>query len=42
MRKVAEYEALLQTKEGDTSQLKRDKALLVDHVADLQRQVHLN
>ncbi|XP_070209611.1 paramyosin-like isoform X3 [Littorina saxatilis] len=37
--KVNELEALHQSSEADITQLKRDKVLLVEHVADLQKKI---
>ena len=37
--KLAELEARYEATEHENAQLRRDKMLLVDHVADLQKQV---
>ncbi len=37
--RLAEVESAQQNQESENSQLRRDKMLLVDHVADLQKRV---
>ena len=39
--KVAELESLLAEAEREITSIRDDKKTLIDHVADLQRQVHL-
>ena len=39
--RIRELEALHRASEDEVTQLKRDKVLLVEHVADLQKKVNL-